>query len=203
MHYAHIAWQETFVNSHKHTGLLHPLWLSYGMVKYRRHTCKFTTSSTIQRKAAPHRSEALSQRRHFVTLSKDKCVCTLMWFVWNSETCISFFTFLPANLSVRPIWPQTIIFIFLFLYYHSLTCSVKGEWIWSKLAFLHYYSGPSWPFHIECPPLLLEHYTAYYPDLSQYKVLFCRALYHRYICVRFSTFLYRLMKNKLMTSNTH
>lgn len=140
MHYAHIAWQENFVSSHKRTALLHPPWLSYGMVKYRRHASKFTTSSTIQRKAAPHRSEALSQRRHFVTLSTDECVRTLMWFVWNSDTCISFFTFLPANLSVRPIWPQTIIFIFLFVLGTGLSLSdlnnpVKGEWDWSKIAF--------------------------------------------------------------------
>ncbi len=107
MHYADAAQQEAFVNAHTHTHirLLHLLWeLRYGDI--RRHASKFTTSSTIQRKAAPHRSEALSERRHFVTPSTDECMRTLMWFVWNSGTCISFFSFLPANLSVRPIWPQ-------------------------------------------------------------------------------------------------
>lgn len=187
MHYAHIAWQDTFVNSHKHTGLLHPLWLSYGMVKYRRHASKFTTSSTIQRKAAPHRSKALSQRRHFVTLSTDKCVLTLMWFVWNSETCISFF-YLPSRQSLYSTYTQTIIFIFLFLLgtghsYRSLMTMIftllTQQWGLTLVP----------PLHIECPPLLLEYNTAYYPDLSQYNVLFHRAIHHRYICVHFTDIL--------------
>lgn len=75
--------------------------LRYGDI--RRLASKFTTSSTIQRKAAPHRSGALSERRRFVTLSTDECMRTLMWFVWNSDTCISFFFFLPANPSVQPL----------------------------------------------------------------------------------------------------
>lgn len=60
------------------------------------HASKFTTSSTMQRNAAPHRSK----RQYFVTLSTDGCVHTLMWFAWNSGTWSYFFSFLPVILSV-------------------------------------------------------------------------------------------------------
>lgn len=96
MHHAPAAQQEALVNAHTHTHthirLLHPPELRYGVI--RRHASKFTTSSTIQRKAAPHRSERqrLYYTEHRRVSAHIDVVCLKLW-------CLYFLLIFPSHQS--------------------------------------------------------------------------------------------------------
>lgn len=90
LHSKRPLWMHT--RTHTHIRLLHPPELRYGVI--RRHASKFTTSSTVQRKAAPHRSE---RRRFYYTEHRRvsahiDVVCLKLW-------CLYFLFIFPSHQS--------------------------------------------------------------------------------------------------------